>query len=209
MTTQFRIKFILILCGFYGLTWNQTIPILMQAQQHSQWCWAATSYAIVNHYAEKVRQCDIANFSRIKINSFPVPFHDFGKTDCCADTTTFNMSETDGSCNYWNFNWGFWGSIEEIFAHWGIENHNISGPLSLKEIERQIKNQKAFILLFVWKHGGGHFLLGRGIDMRTQNIHIINPWPGHGHEIIKYSQAIRSQHHNWTHTNTMLKPVFK
>lgn len=177
----------------------------LQTQQHDQWCWSGTTTSVLQYYGHSVRQCDVANYTRNAVNADPSPFHNFGTTDCCADTTTFNFSTQEGSCNYWNYNWQNSGSIEDIFNHWSINNSRLNSAYSTTQIQNEINQGHPFIIRYGWTSGGGHFIVGRGYDASSQQMYLMDPWPGEGHKIVPYSTVVSAYDHNWTHTNVISK----
>lgn len=179
------------------------LNVPLTVQKHSQWCWAGTTTAIIKYYGANLRQCDVANYARIQINATSTPFHNFGTTDCCADTTTFNMSQADGSCNYTNYNWGNPGSIQDILNHWNVTNGTKSGYYTQNEVNTEINAGHPFIIRYGWTAGGGHFIVGRGIV--GNDMYLMNPWPGNEYEIVAYNTVVSASDHKWTHTNTISK----
>ena len=181
------------------------LPIPLTTQQHDQWCWSGTTTSIIQYYGTQVRQCDVANFARTQINKTTAPFHNFGTTDCCVDTSTFAKSQAPGSCNYWNYNWGNPGSIQDILNNWSVTNGTLGGTYTFAEVQTQINAGHPFIIRYGWTAGGGHFIVGRGFDANTQNVYLMNPWPGDGYQIVQYNTVVSASDHTWTHTNTISK----
>src|SRR5438045_610305 len=80
----------------------QVVPEVYQEQD--QWCWAGTTQAVISHYGKYVSQCSIAEYVRTVAT-----WHSYGSTNCCVSGS--------GGCNYWNYNWGYTGSIQDILVH--------------------------------------------------------------------------------------------
>ena len=80
-----------------------------------------------------IEQCTIAEYARVQAT-----WHDFGPVDCCEDPTQ--------GCNYWNYNWGTAGSIQDIIQHWGISNSGYVPELSLDAVVEEIEAMRPFII---------------------------------------------------------------
>ena len=50
------------------------VPNTLRSQETNNWCWAATTQMLAQHFGITVKQCDLAN-------------HRFGKTNCCNEQT--------------------------------------------------------------------------------------------------------------------------
>jgi len=156
-------------------------------QEQNQWCWAATSKAVLDYYGTSLNQCTIANYARQNAT-----WHNFGDDDCCV--------VPGGLCNYWNYNWGYDGSIQDILDHWGVENYG-RGTLSMADATAEIDDRRPYIIRWGWDGGGGHFVVGHGAD--GEDVHYMNPWLGEGLKIGTYDWVVRGGTHTWTHTNVM------
>lgn len=87
-----------------------------------------------------VDQCAVADYARVRAT-----WHNFGAVDCCTDPSA--------GCNYWNYNWGVNGSIQDILSHWGINNYGYGGALSLSSIESELAAGRPFIVRWGWDGG--------------------------------------------------------
>ncbi len=157
-------------------------------QERDQWCWAAVSTAIIRGKGTFVSQCTVAEYTRIHAT-----WHNFGSVDCCVDPLQ--------GCNYWNYNWGFAGSIQDILQNWGISNYGYGASLALSMVQSNINENKPFIIRWGWTGGGGHFLVGYGVADST--LYYMNPWPGEGRKIADYTWVVTGSNHTWTHTNIL------
>jgi hypothetical protein len=171
----------------------QVIIVKNTEQLYNQWCWAGVSKAILDYYGFEKQQCDIAEWVRTTAT-----FHNFGSVNCCLDATK--------GCNYWNYNYGYLGSIQEILIHFGnLQNVGIARALTLTEISTEIQNNRLFVIRWGWSSGGGHFVVGHGIS--GNNIYFMNPWYGEGLHIGTYDFMMSgidntsTATHTWTHTN--------
>lgn len=172
-----------------------TFPEVIQEQ--TQWCWAGATGAIFDYFDKSVKQCEIAEYTRTVAT-----WHDFGSENCCSNPT--------GECNYWNYNWYYDGSIKDILESMqndiNIQNYGISRKLTIGEVATDLSENKPFVIRWGWDSGGGHFLVGYGID--GIYLHYMNPWYGEGNKIGTYDWVSLGGGHTWTHTNR-IKSVWK
>lgn len=178
---------IVVLLAFYATSFSQNLNVPQVIQEQNEWCWAGVSKAVLDYYGFPLSQCEIAEYARQSIT-----WNNFGTTDCCLNPNL--------GCNYWNYNYGYSGSIQDILTHFGnIQNTGVNTTLNLTQINSQISNGKPFIVRWGWTTGGGHFVVGHGIS--GSNISYMNPWPGEGLHIGTYSWLVNGSNHIWTHTN--------
>ncbi len=176
----------------------QVLKVNPIIQEYDQWCWAACSKAILDYYGFVHRQCEIAEYTRTRAT-----FADFGRVNCCTNAIQ--------GCNYWNYNYYFDGSIQDILIHFGnIQNTGFETPLTLAEIVTEIRNNQLFLIRWGWSTGGGHFVVGHGV--KDKNVYLMNPWFGEGLQINTYNYVLSgrksgSASHTWTHTNKIKRTV--
>ncbi|ESU27375.1 hypothetical protein FLJC2902T_20800 [Flavobacterium limnosediminis JC2902] len=182
------ILFFVLFLSLYDLKAQQlNVPQVIQEQ--NQWCWAGVSKSILNYYGTNVSQCQIADYARQVIS-----WNNFGSVNCCTNPNL--------GCNYWNYAWGYSGSIQDILVHFSnIQNYGYSNALSLSQISTQIGAGRPFVVRWGWVSGGGHFVVGHGIN--GSNISYMDPWFGEGYHISTYSWLVNDGNHNWTHTNIL------
>ncbi|MCX6246516.1 MAG: T9SS type A sorting domain-containing protein [Bacteroidetes bacterium] len=161
-------------------------------QEQDQWCWSGVSECVLDYHCAPKAQCEIAEYTREVAT-----WHDFGSTDCCINPGL--------GCNYWNYNWGVPGSIQDILIHFAsIDNPGISTYLDTAQIHTRIKGNRLFIFRWGWTTGGGHFLVGHGLV--NMNMYYMNPWFGEGFTISDYDWVVSNPDHTWTHTNDITTP---
>jgi len=188
-------KTIIFLFGVLFLTMNspvrsQVLNVPEVFQEQNQWCWAGVSSCVLDFYCTPTGQCVIAEYTRTVAN-----WHNFGPVNCCTDPTQ--------GCNYWNYNWGYPGSIQDILLNFAsIQNNGIEGPLSKSTILTDLGNNAPFIIRWGWTSGGGHFLVGHGLI--NDDLYYMNPWYGEGLKIGIYSWVVSNADHTWTHTNELV-----
>jgi len=141
-------------------------------QEENQWCWAGVSQAILEYYNVITSQTAIAQYG------------------------------TEGA-NIWNWLYGSSSSptrrgINMILENWGVANTYGYYILSKIEVQNEIDALQPFVIRWGWDSGGGHFVVGRGIE--TNDVYIMDPWPGNGYSINDYNWVVSGGGHTWTHT---------
>ncbi len=181
----------LVLFGLVNIkTEAQILNFSAAIQEQNQWCWAGASKSILDYYGDTTLQCEIAEYTRSVAT-----WHNFGNTDCCNDPTQ--------GCNYWNYNYGSNGSIQDILIYFGgINNYGSGIVLTKSQIASNLSHGKPFVIRWAWYSGGGHFVVGYGKTDST--IYYMNPWFGEGLKFANYSWVKDNGIHYWTHTNIML-----
>jgi hypothetical protein len=183
---------ILLLIGSLLLTnclTAQILPVKPVIQEQSQWCWVGSTKCVLDYYNHPLQQCEIAEYTRTVAT-----WNNFGTVDCCTNPS--------GSCNYWNYNWGYAGSIQDLLVHFGnIQNYGKGAALSIPEIQTEINNFRPFIIRWGWTTGGGHFIIGHGLQDST--LYYMNPWFGEGLKFASYAWVKSNPDHTWTHTNVL------
>ncbi|MCU6502600.1 C39 family peptidase [Rugamonas sp. A1-17] len=166
----------------------RTLNVPLVTQEHSQWCWAGSSKAVLNYYGQSPSQCQIVNWA-------------FGLNYACGNST-FNWNSY---ANQPNNMYGSNGSVQNILNAWGVSNTAYNSASSWNSVVSDINANRPFVIRYGWTGGGGHIMVGRGYE--TYNgvnyIYIMNPWPGEGQTYRTYSSAVSASDHQWTHTQRM------
>lgn len=183
-----HVKIIFMILVLSTAVYTQVLDVPEVIQEYDQWCWAGTSCAILKYYGYNYLQCEIAEYTRLTAT-----FHDFGDVDCCVDATL--------GCNYWNYNYGYDGSIQMILIDMGgIDNYGIATYLTLTEVQDEIGGGRPFVIR--WRvPGGGHFIVGHGIV--GSDLYYMDPWFGEGLKIADYDWVVKHGGYKWTHTNVL------
>jgi hypothetical protein len=170
--------------------WAQwrTLSVPLVTQEHSQWCWSASSKAVLNYYYATPSQCQIVNWA-------------YGINYACGNST-FNWNSY---ANQPNSMYGSNGSVQGILNAWGVPNNAYNWASSWSSVVWDINNNRPFVIRYGWTNGGGHILVGRGYETYngTNYVYINDPWPGEGQTWRTYSSAVSAWDHNWTHTQRM------
>ena len=182
-------------------------PWMNPSQEHSQWCWAGSSQAILLYYGTTVSQCTIANFA----SGYP---ENPARPDCCAESSYWTDNNLLSGCNYWNWIWGSstWGvpnaSLQGILEHWGVASAALSSSVSAATVVSEIDAGRPMIMRFGWKtngnlDGSGHFLDIYGHEEDGTYLDYWNPLPGWGSTRALYTWVVDASDHRWTHTLRM------
>lgn len=158
-------------------------------QEHSNWCWAASSVDVMRWYGMNPSQCGVVNWA-------------FGRSDACGNSV-FDWSS---SANSPDALYGQSGSVQDVLGSAGIGNQGYASPLSWSAIVSDVDANRPFVIRFGWYGGGGHILTGYGYNdtSGTQYVGYMNPWPGEGYTWSTYSWTVYAPYdHSWTHSLRM------
>lgn len=166
----------------------KVLSVPLVTQEHSQWCWSASSKAVLNFYGKNPSQCQIANWA-------------WGINYACGNTTF----DWNSYANQPNSMYGTNGSVQNILAAWGVPNGAYSVASSWSTVVADINANRPFVMRYGWTSGGGHIMVGRGYEVYGgyNYIYIMNPWPGEGQTWRTHSSAVAASDHRWTHTQRM------
>jgi hypothetical protein len=167
----------------------RTLSVPLTTQEHSQWCWAGSSKAVLSYYwANYPSQCQIVNWA-------------YGLNYACGNAV-FDWNST---ANQPNSMYGSNGSVQNILAHWSVPNTAVTSALSWNTVVSDINANRPFVIRYGWTGGGGHIMVGRGYETYngTNYVYIMNPWPGEGQTYRTYASAVNASDHAWTHTQRM------
>ena len=163
-------------------------------QEKNQWCWAGVSKCVLDYYGFVEQQCDIAEYARSQNT-----IH-FGNTNCCI---------SPDSCNNWNWIFGAGiGGIDDILSNFGsITTTNIYAALPETQWQTEISNGVPVIIRYGWTGGGGHFVVGYGVQ--GSDYYTMDPWFNEGYTISTYNWVLTAQggSGDWTHTQTLSPPL--
>ncbi|MBD3271652.1 MAG: hypothetical protein GF384_03830 [Elusimicrobia bacterium] len=143
-------------------------------QEENQWCWAGTSQAILEYYGFVYTQTEIAQYGT-------------------------------GGDNTWNWLYGETTSptrrgIDLILDYFGnITTQPYNYALSQTLVTQEIDADRPFVVRWGWTSGGGHFVVGHGIENST--MYLMDPWSGA--TIDDYDWVVSGSGHVWTHSLAM------
>jgi len=79
----------------------RTLNVPLVTQEHSQWCWAGSSKAVLNYYSRTPSQCQIVNWA-------------FGINYACGSS----IFDWNSYANRPNNMYGTSGSVQNILSAW-------------------------------------------------------------------------------------------
>jgi len=175
---------------------DRILPVPEKIQEHSNWCWDASSQAILAYYHYYPSQCDMANWA-------------FGRADCCGN----NVFGWAHACNSgdWLCEYNGPQPVRDVLPHFGGPDTAIwtcsginctGGALSQADVLIDVNGRYPFMMRFDWTGGGAHALVGRG--MMGNNLYYMDPWPGNGQTVSLYSWVVQASGHCWTQTIRMM-----
>jgi len=167
------------------------LPLSDIRQEQTNWCWTASSEAVLDYYGVSTHQCDMTNDV-------------FGETTCCVDGSSANCNRGDvlfdiplllrGAGNVLsNF-----GKIDSTYIPWA---------LSKGDLELEIKAKKPWIMGWRWlncgqSNCGGHTLVGYGLS--GDMVNYLDPLPGTGGmKTGLYSAVKQGSDHKWDSTRKL------
>jgi chitodextrinase len=157
------------------------LNVPLEIQEHSNWCWATSSQAVLSYYGKSVTQCSIASYT----------FYPWDPPACCGNST-FYWSDT---CNSGNTLSG-----DSNVLAWQNVNSASDYPLSQSAVVTEIRSGQPFIMSWQWTSGSGHELVGYGYDQNGLYLDYMDPWPGHGYTKSLYSYVYSASDHTWVGT---------
>jgi len=170
-----------LLAGYLALVllWTNAafatvLNVPQRYQEQSLWAWAGCSQAILEYYGTIKTQTQIAAYG------------------------------TPGAINTWNYLWGSFrlegqqrNGIDLILLHFaGLASAHSDSFLSQSGVLNEINARRPFVIRWGWDNGGGHFVVGKGID--GDYVSLMDPWDGP--TINTYSWVVHGSSHTWTHT---------
>jgi hypothetical protein len=123
----------------YVVVGDIDLKFTMQAQQQSNWCWAAVSTSI-SHFYESTSswtQCAVANTQ-------------LGRTDCCG-------AGASGACNVY-------GYLDQGLQEVGHFDHLQNGTVTFQVLRNEIVSSRPLGIRVAWSGGGAHFIAAIGAE---------------------------------------------
>jgi hypothetical protein len=144
-----------------------------QAQEKSNWCWAATGNSIAKYYGKSYSQNQFCNLA-------------FGYSQnaaCPNDQATL-------------------ANDQRAFRSIGISQGSyISGTLSFGSLQTEINANRPVMTRIGWKSGGGHMMDIIGYDSANSTIEYYNPWGSDPrYNTSTYNWYLNNSQFQWTHS---------
>lgn len=142
-----------------------TLSVSLIQQEHSNWCWAASTQMVLNYKGKWMEQCAMANRS-------------FGLNYACGEPTF----DWDDPANEGNYN----SEVAKLLIYKGL-SAKVVGSMSLSSIKAKIDASKPIIFGWSWTGGGGHDVVLKGYS--GSDLYFNDPWPGEGSYWMTYTTA--------------------
>jgi len=142
--TAFGSKFISPIIDKKGV-W---LPIQVEKQERSRWCWAAISCSILNYYRKEI--IEQAVFVNSLVRKHPVAKDQYSEKDNTNQNVNFKLEIALKKVN--------------CFSHWTI------GKPSFERIQFEINQGKPFCVRLEWFKGGAHYVLIKGYNLKNKTI---------------------------------------
>lgn len=160
---------------------DRILNLNTQEQQFNQWCWAGSSKSILDYRGTYVHQCNIAEYMRQTGGAL-------GSVNCCVQGHSCNLpQDLFGSAG-----------IEGIMHHWGRNTTSYYDYLNIDYARSLIDNGNPFVVRWGWHNGGGHFVVGYG--MQGNSLYFMDPWFGEGKKYANYNWVVNNTSGSWTHS---------
>ena len=156
---------------------SATLAFQIQAQQQSEWCWAAVTSSI-DHYFDNGStwtQCGLAN-------------DQLGQGTCCNDG-----SSTSCNCPWY---------LERSLGRVNRLRAFLQAVAPFPGVQQEINQKDPLGVRIGWAGGGGHFVVIFGYDDATATDYVIVADPIWGVTQLPYSALVSGYRGNgsWTHS---------
>jgi len=159
------------------------VPVVSQLPQ-TEWCWAASSQAVLSYTGNAPGMCNIVNWVR--------PQRGWGNANCCTNGT-------GTVCNQPNSMWGGAGSTQDVLSNWGADSTRYSRSLTLAETKKAIDDDSPVLVGWIGRSGGrqtGHMVVLHGYN--GSNMTIMDPW--NGAITLSHGSVVSTATRRWTLT---------
>lgn len=152
------------------------INFVMQHQEQTNWCWAATAVSVSAFFnpATPWTQCKLVNA-------------EFNRTDCC----------TYGSSSNCNKPW----YLDRALIRTG---NYVSGPTpgagTMTDVKNEISNNRPLCVRIGWSGGGGHAVALDGYSESLGMVAVDDPWYGSSDVSLSVFQTSYQGAGSWTHS---------
>ena len=163
----------------FGLFWTNAafatvLNVPQKYQEESNWCWAASSQAILEYYKTKKTQTEIAQYGTEGANIWNLLWG----------------SSTNPTRN----------GIELILLHFAnLATTHWGGVLNQATVKSEIDARRPLVINWKWDGGGGHFVVAKGID----GDYVTLMDPAAGTTLNTYDWVRQGSSHTWTDTLTL------
>jgi ABC-type bacteriocin/lantibiotic exporter with double-glycine peptidase domain len=165
----------LLFCLFWtNVAFARILNVPQKYQEQSNWCWAASSQAILEYYKDKKTQTEIAQYGTNGANIW----------------NWLYGSTTNPSRN----------GINLILFHFAkLATKQWGWVISQNQVQSEIDARRPFVIYWLWDSGGGHFVVAQGID--GDYVTLMNP--ATGTTMNTYNWVCKGSSHTWIDTLTL------
>lgn len=153
-------------------TWYK-LNLTMQAQQNSEWCWAASGNTVASYFGKSYSQNQFCNMA-------------------------FDRS-VNSSCPNWQASLD---NDQEAFGAMGLgAGYYYYGYLSYNTVINEITANRPVITRIQWSSGGGHMEVLYGYDKSNSWVYWGDPWPSDSrYNWATWSYYVSNGSFEWTHS---------
>ncbi|NRQ35644.1 hypothetical protein HII36_27975 [Nonomuraea sp. NN258] len=156
----------------HAYTWYR-LNFTQQAQQYSNWCWAATGNSVAAYYGYSYSQNQFCNLA----------FNRAMNSGCPNNQATLGNDQT---------------AFSKIGINPGVYVYNY---LSYAAIVREIDAERPIMTRIQWTSGGGHMEVIYGYDKSQSWVYWSNPWPSSTrYNWSTYNWYVSNGSFFWTHS---------
>ena len=153
----------------------QVLAVPQKYQEKSQWCWAATSQAVLEYYDVRNTQSEIAQYGTEGENIWNWLYG-----------STYDPTRR---------------GVDIILDYFGdISCRRYSSYFSIEKVLDEINGNRPIPIRWGWDSGGGHILVLHGIS--DSLIYLMDP--SRGPTINSYDWLLKGSSHTWTHSLQLL-----
>jgi len=155
----------------------ERLSFVMQHQEQTLWCWAATTASVSSFFDPNSpwsSQCNVVNAH-------------LGRTDCCKNSSNSNCNRRSNL-----------QTPLKIAGH--LKGRRMTGKGLWSNIIREIDNNRPLCVRVQWKGGGGHFLAIDGYHEGLNMIAVDDPWSGASDVLLPIFQRKYLGAGTWTHS---------
>ncbi|MFJ1752111.1 papain-like cysteine protease family protein [Kitasatospora sp. NPDC088134] len=151
----------------------RTLNLTMQAQQQSNWCWAASGNTIATYYGYGYSQNQFCNLA-------------FGRS--------VNSSCPNSQASL--------GDVQNALYRIGISTGSyVNGYLRYSTVQTEIDNGRPVETRIQWSSGGGHMNVLYGYDPGNNWLYWGDPWPSnYRYNWGDYDYYVSNSSFSWTHS---------
>jgi hypothetical protein len=149
------------------------LDITMQAQQKTNWCWAASANTIADWYGYNYSQNQICNAAFNRTQGFDCP------------------------------NWqATLGNVQNALDWAGISRGSyVNGWLYYSTVQAEINADRPIETRIQWSSGGGHMHVVYGYDTANSWVYWGDPWPSsYRYNWASHAWYVNNSEFSWTHS---------